>query len=77
MKQIILSEFPAFFQQLFNQVQETGNPLTVVQDGKPIVTIYPAKSSKRGKFGVVRGTGEILGDLVKPSLSSDTWEVLQ
>jgi len=50
MEQITLSKLPAPLQQLLNQVQQTGKPLTVTEDRTPIVTIYPAQTSKRAEF---------------------------
>ena len=34
-------------------------------------------SSQRPAFGFMSGTGKILGDVVAPILSENTWEVLQ
>ena len=31
----------------------------------------------RPAFGFMKGTGEILGDIVSPGLPENTWEVLQ
>jgi prevent-host-death family protein len=69
MQEIALSELPASLQDLFNQVQQTGNPITVTQDGTPVVTVYPVKTSKRAPFGVAKDSGQIVGDLVEPPLS--------
>ena len=77
MEQITLSELPSELQYWFNQVQKTGKPITVTQNGSPVVTIYPAKSSKRAPFGVAKESGQVLGDLVEPPLSPTTWNVLQ
>jgi len=77
MEQITLSELPLELQHWFNQVQETGKPITVIQNGIPVVTIHPAKSSKRAPFGVAKESGQILGDLVEPPLSPTTGNVLQ
>jgi len=33
--------------------------------------------SQRPAFGVMKGSGEILGDIVAPVLSESTWEVLR
>jgi len=69
MEQITLSEFPVPLQHRFNQVQQTGTPVTVTQEGTPVVTIYPARKSKRAEFGVAKDSGQVLGDLVEPLLS--------
>lgn len=36
-----------------------------------------AKQSKRAAFGILKGSGKILGDVVEPVLPLSTWEVLQ
>lgn len=33
--------------------------------------------TQRPAFGVMRGSGEILGDIVAPTLPESAWEVLQ
>ncbi|TYQ29740.1 hypothetical protein PseudUWO310_12465 [Pseudanabaena sp. UWO310] len=33
--------------------------------------------TQRPAFGVMKGSGEILGDIVAPALSESAWEVLQ
>ena len=33
--------------------------------------------TQRPAFGVMRGSGEILGDIVAPALPESAWEVLQ
>ncbi len=76
--QIALSEFPEALQQLIANVQHTGKPLTIVDNGKPVVIVSPVSSQqKRPAFGVLKESGEILGDIVEPAISLTTWEVLQ
>ncbi|MGD1713715.1 hypothetical protein [Dapis sp. BLCC M172] len=43
MKQITLAELPEAFQNLINQAQETGELLTIIQDGLPFAIISPVK----------------------------------
>jgi hypothetical protein len=44
--------------------------MSVDVEPKPIQNQRPA-------FGVMKGSGEILGDIVAPALSESTWEVFQ
>jgi antitoxin VapB len=39
--QIILAELPETIQNLINQAQKTGEPLTIVQNGVPFAIISP------------------------------------
>jgi prevent-host-death family protein len=79
MAQIAMSELPEPLQQIISNVQRTGAPLTVTQNGDPIVIVYPAaeKPACRAAFGVLKGSGQILEDLVEPGLPLLDWEVLQ
>ncbi|MBP5976774.1 type II toxin-antitoxin system Phd/YefM family antitoxin [Brasilonema sp. CT11] len=43
MKQIPLAELPETVQNLINQTQKTGEPLTIVQNGVPFAIISPIK----------------------------------
>ena len=78
MQQISTNELPENLQKLFTEVQRTKTPLIVIHEGKPLVIISPATTQpKRATFGVMKGSGEILGDLITPAVSLSTWEVLQ
>jgi len=78
MGQLSTAELPQALQELFTEVQDTKIPLTVFHNGVPLVVIYPASSGKqRPAFGVMKGSGEILGDIVIPALPETAWEVLQ
>jgi hypothetical protein len=37
----------------------------------------PAKQSQRAAFGVAKGSGKILCDIIEPVLPLSTWEVFQ
>ena len=43
MKQIPLAELPETVQNLINQAQKTGEPLTIIQNGVPFAIISPIK----------------------------------
>lgn len=76
MTEITTTELPQTLQTLFIEVERTKKPLTVTHEGKPLVVIYPANAqNSRPPFGAMKGSGEILGDLVAPE--SEPWEVLE
>ena len=78
MQQISSNELPENIQKLLTEVQQTKTPLTVIHEGKPLVIISPATTqAKRATFGAMKGSGEILGDLITPAVPLSTWEVLQ
>ncbi len=76
MTQITTNELPETLQTLFIEVERTKTPLTIIHEGKPLVIIYPATSQNpRPCFGIMKGSGEILGDLITPE--PQPWEVLE
>jgi antitoxin VapB len=76
MSQITTAELPQTLQTLFIEVERTKTPLTVIHEGKPLVIIYPAIApAPRPAFGAMKGSGEILGDLIAPV--AQPWEVLE
>ncbi|MBE9230486.1 MAG: type II toxin-antitoxin system Phd/YefM family antitoxin [Nostocales cyanobacterium LacPavin_0920_SED1_MAG_38_18] len=78
MEHITTSELPKTLQQIFTEIQRTKTPLTVTHDGEPLVIIYPATlQPQRPAFGAMKGSGEILGDVIAPVIPATTWEALQ
>ncbi|MGB3642109.1 MAG: type II toxin-antitoxin system Phd/YefM family antitoxin [Rivularia sp. (in: cyanobacteria)] len=78
MQQISTNELPENLQKLLTEVQRTKTPLTVTHEGKPLVIISPATiQPKRATFGLMKGSGEILEDLITPAVPLSTWEVLR
>ncbi len=75
MTQITTTELPQTLQTLLIEVERTKTPLTVIHEGKPLVIIYPATTTSRPTFGAMKGSGEILGDLIAPV--AEVWEVLE
>ena len=75
MTQITTTELPQTLQTLLIEVERTKTPLTVIHDGKPLVIIYPATNTLRPAFGTMKGSGEILGDLMAPV--DKPWGVLE
>jgi len=75
---IAIADLPEALQQLLKEVERSSQPVTITQEGKPFVIIYPATPSpQRPAFGVMQGSGEILGDLISPALLPSSWQVLQ
>ena len=75
MKTIKASEFKARCLQLMNEVSETGEPLIITKNGKPVSQLLPYRQRPSTLFGALKGSVEILGDIVSP-LDED-WEALR
>lgn len=76
MMQIAISELPEALQQLLLKVEQTNTPLTVTQEGKPLLVISRAIPTKaRPPAGFMKNNGKILGDIISPV--EQPWQVLQ
>jgi hypothetical protein len=65
--------------QLQESIVSQNNLTEVVLADTRAYTIaqIPAKQNKRAAFGVAKGSGKILGDIIEPVLPLSTWEALQ
>jgi len=60
------SEFKAKCLKLMEEVDETGLPLTITKNGRPIAQLMPMPERRRSALGLHKGRGEILGDIISP-----------
>jgi len=75
MNDISISEFKAKCLGLIEEVQKTRQPLRVTRHGRPMVEVIPAGPDRKRKFlGDMKGTVEILGDIVSPVIDLDDFE---
>jgi prevent-host-death family protein len=79
MKEVAISEFKAKCLALLDQVQKTKKPILVTRFGKPIAEVGPPsqKENVASWVGSMKGTFEILGDIVSPAADEDEWEVMR
>lgn len=79
MDEISISEFKAKCLALLEQVSKTKKPLRITKRGKPIAEVVPPSPPKsRGNWlGCMKGTAEIVGDIVSPAVDPEEWEVLR
>ena len=74
MTEITTIELPESLQNILINMAETKTPLTILHDGKPLAIVYPATNSMaRPDFGVMKGTGKILGNILEPV--AEDWDV--
>ena len=76
---LAISRFKATCLAVLEQVRRTGRPVTVTRFGKPVARIVPPEPSRRTKkwLGSMKGSAEIVGDIVSPVLPPEAWEVLR
>ncbi|NJR24022.1 MAG: prevent-host-death family protein [Richelia sp. CSU_2_1] len=76
MTQIALSDLPKTIQALLTQAIQTGEPVTIAQNDRPIAIISPIQKSTRSAFGSAKNSGKIIGDIVEPTSNLVTWDSL-
>jgi prevent-host-death family protein len=75
MRDVSISEFKAKCLGLVEQVQKTRQPLRITRHGKPVAELIPTGPDRKRKFlGDMKGTVEILGDIVSPVIDLDEFE---
>jgi len=76
-KTIPAGEFKAKCLKLMDEVEKTGEEFVITKRGKPVAKLVPAiggsERRKPFKFGCMKGTVTILGDIVEPALDPG-WE---
>lgn len=78
MKQIPFSQFRANCSALVEQVRKTKRSIQITRRGKVIAEIRPLPSEKRKNWlGRMKGTVEILGDVVSPVIDLEDIEALE
>jgi prevent-host-death family protein len=66
MRTIKASEFKAKCLQLMDEVAETGEPLVITKNGKPVAQLGPLAHERKSIWGLHKGQVEILGDIIEP-----------
>ena len=75
MQEINASDFKARCLAILDEVNRTGQPVTILKRGKPVAQLVPPAQPaglypQQTLFGSVR----ILGDIVEPVLAPEDWE---
>lgn len=76
MIEVPISEFKAKCLALLERVRTTSEPIRVTRHGKPVAEIVPpTPTMDRSKWiGSLKGTVEILGDIISPATAKEEWE---
>jgi prevent-host-death family protein len=78
MKEVAISEFKAKCLAILDEVQKTKHPVRVTRFGRPIAEVIPpSPKPPKNLFGFMKGSVEILGDIVSPASDPEDWEVLR
>jgi prevent-host-death family protein len=75
MKTISVSDFKARCLALLDEVNRSGQGLTILKRGRPVAQVLPVvPRDTRYPQETLPGTVEILGDTVDPVLPASAWE---
>ena len=75
MKTIGASEFKAKCLAILDEVSRSGEVVTILKRGRPVAQLVPPAPHDTGVAqDRLRGTVEILGDVVEPALDAEAWE---
>ena len=72
MREVRASEVKAKCLAILDEVERTGEPVTILKRGRPVARLVPPELGQ-SEFPqkVLFGTVEILGDVVEPALTQD------
>lgn len=75
MRSIRASEFKAKCLAILDEVERTGEAVTILKRGRPVARLVPP-ILEEGAYPQhsLFGTVEFLGDVVEPALPADAWE---
>ena len=75
MRSIKASEFKAKCLAILDEVSRTGEPVLVLKRGRPVARLLPPmmSESKHPQL-TLKGTFEILGDIIEPAVPAEDWE---
>ena len=65
--EIPAGEFKAKCLKLLDEVQQHHREIIITKRGKPVARLLPLAAESPEIFGRMKGTGEILGDIVSPT----------
>jgi len=75
MKSISASEFKAKCLAILDEVAAGGEVVTILKHGRAVAQLVPPAPRAEGfAQDTLRGTVEILGDVVGPAVAPDSWE---
>ena len=79
MKEVAISEFKAKCLALLEEVRRTKKPIRVTRFGRPVAEIVPpsAVMDREAWTASMKGSFQIVGDIVAPANDEDEWEALR
>lgn len=72
-RKIAAGEFKAKCLHLLDEVQQTRKEIVITKRGRPVARLLPVDTDVPSIFGRMKGSAEILGDIVAPV--DEKWSV--
>ena len=69
---ITASDFKARCLKLMDEVEKTGQEIIITKNGRPVSRLTTVQDRPASLYGALRGSVEILGDIVAPI--DEEWE---
>ena len=73
MKTIAASDFKTRCLSLLDEVARDGETLLILKRGRPVARVLPISDAAPYPQHTLRGTVQILGDIVSSPIPEDTW----
>lgn len=64
---VSVAEAKANFSSLITRVEQKRSPVTILRRGVPVAQVIPIEANHPALFGSMRGTVQVLGDIVGPT----------
>jgi prevent-host-death family protein len=77
LKTIPAGVFKAKCLAIMDDVQAKSQPVIITKHGKPVVKLVPVTEGRDDIFGFLKGPATIVGDMVRPVIPEDEWEILK
>ena len=71
-QQVAAGEFKAKCLHLLDEIQRTRKEIIITKRGKPVARMLPVEQQPPSVFGRMKGTVEILGDIV--ASTGEQWQ---
>ena len=78
METINASDFKARCLAILDRVSATGERVVILKRGRPVAELWPAnRSHSEFPQSELKGTVEVVGDIVGPAVPEEHWESLK
>ena len=69
------SEFKTRCLAVLDEIDRTGEPVTILKRGRPVAVVLPVqRGTERYPQDALRGSVEILADILEPAVPADRWD---